>query len=340
MSRRKQVAELAGVSEATVSRVLNGVGPMKEETRDRVLAAAKSLGYQVNAIASSFARGRSGNLGVVLPLVPKVSLFSTYYFSEILSGIGESAHEHGYGLLLLYRDPSETYDYVSLLRSQRIDACVILGASALPTERVGIERLADASLPCCVIDQKFDTIDISMAGADHELGGYLATSHLITLGCNRIAFLNGSPQYSGSSSRMLGYRRALEEAGLPLQEQLLYEGNYSRSSGYRMAEQVAADLGRMDALFAANDRMALGLIQGLRDHGCTVPDDLPIIGYDDSDAARFSEPMLSTIRVPFREIGRQASDALLGQVQRDDEPHVRFQIELPVELVVRRSSMT
>ncbi len=337
MSKRKQVAQLAGVSEATVSRVLNGVGPIKPETRERVLEAAKELGYQLNAIASSFARGRSGNLGVVLPLVPKVSLFSTHYFSEILSGIGESAHARGYGLLLLYRDPAEEYDYVSLLRTQRVDACVILGASALPSEQAGIAKLAKEALPCCVLDQRFDELAVSMAGADHEQGGYEATRHLLSRGYRRIAFLNGSPQYSGSSSRMLGYRRALEEAGEPVQEELLYTGNYSRSSGYRIAERIAADLGRMDALFAANDRMALGVIQGLRDRGYAMPETLPIVGYDDSDAAQFSEPPLTTVRVPFRELGRQAAEALLERIQTGDGEHAGFHLELPVELVVRRS---
>jgi LacI family transcriptional regulator len=337
VSKRKQVADLAGVSEATVSRVLNGVGPIKDETRSRVLEAAKTLGYQLNAIASSFARGRSGNLGVVLPRVPKVSLFSTYYFSEILNGIGESVHARGYGLLLLYRDPSEEYDYVSLLRSQRVDACIILGASALPSEMAGIDKLAEEGFPCCVIDQKMDGLTISVVGADHEQGGYEAVRHLLTLGYKRIAFLNGSAQYSGSGSRMNGYVRALKEAGIPVQADLLYEGNYSRSSGYRMSEHIANDLGRMDALFAANDRMALGVLQGLRERGHHIPDELPIVGYDDSDASRFSEPALTTIRVPFYEMGWRASEELLERYENWQQADAIFHIQLPVELIKRKS---
>ena len=154
VASRKEVAELAGVSEATVSRVLNGVGPVREETRRRVLEAARKLNYQIHALAASFARGRSGNLGVVLPHVPKVRLFSTYYFSEMLDGIGEAVRERGMGLLLLYRRPQEPFDYVPLFRSVRIDACIVLGASSLPEEEAGIRAMADEGLPFCLIDHR------------------------------------------------------------------------------------------------------------------------------------------------------------------------------------------
>ncbi|UUZ83535.1 LacI family transcriptional regulator [Paenibacillus sp. P26] len=129
---RKEVAELAGVSEATVSRVFNGVGPMKEETKQRVLQATKTLNYHPNAIAQSFARRRAGNLGIVLPYVPKVHIFSTYYFSEVLSGIGEKVKEKEYDMLLMFRSPGEESDYSSLFRSQKVDACIILGATDTP----------------------------------------------------------------------------------------------------------------------------------------------------------------------------------------------------------------
>jgi len=316
VTTRKEVAELAGVSEATVSRVLNGVGPIKESTRQRVLDAAEQLGYQLNAVASSFARGRSGNLGVILPHVPKVHLFSTYYFSEILSGIGQTVHERGYGLLLLFRNPAEVYDYLSLYRTLRVDACIVLGASSLPAETAGIRQVAEAELPCCVMDQHFADIRIGMVAADHVQGAYIAVKHLIGQGYRRIGFLNGSPQYSNSSDRLSGYRKALSESGIAEDDSLLYVGNYSWTSGNAAAAPVHADLkaGRIDALFVANDRMAIGLMKGLRDRGCTLPRDLPIVAYDDSDAARLSEPSLTTVHVPFFEMGRLAAERLLEQL--------------------------
>ncbi len=340
VSNRKQVAELAGVSEATVSRVLNGIGPMKESTRQRVLAAAKQLNYELNAIASSFARGRSGNIGVVLPHVPKVHLFSTYYFSEILSGIGEAVRAKGYGLLLLFRDPNEVYDYASLFRTQRIDACIVLGASAIASEREGIAKMAGQPLPFCVMDQRFNGMDVSLVATDHEQGSYDAVSHLLAQGYRRIGFLNGSPQYSNSVDRMAGYLRALREAEIEIDESIIYHGNYSRKSGRLAADDVHADLSKLDALFVANDRMAIGLIQGLRDKGCRVPDDLPIVGYDDSDAASMAEPPLTTVKVPFYEMGKLAVERLLERLCDPDGTKVRFNETLQTQFIVRKSSGT
>lgn len=340
VSNRKKVAELAGVSEATVSRVLNGIGPMKESTRQRVLSAAKQLNYELNAIASSFARGRSGNIGVVLPHVPKVHLFSTYYFSEILSGIGEAVRAKGYGLLLLFRDPNEVFDYASLFRTQRIDACIVLGASEIASEREGIAKMAGQPVPLCVMDQRFKGLDVSTVATDHEQGSYEAVKYLLAQGHSRIGFLNGSPQYSNSVDRMAGYMRALREAGIEIDESIVYQGNYSQKSGWLAANAVYADLGKLDALFVANDRMAIGLIQGMRDKGCRFPDDLPIVGYDDSDAASMTEPTLTTVKVPFYAMGRLAVERLLERLSDPDNTEFRFNETLQTEFIVRKSSGT
>lgn len=338
MTTRKEVAELAGVSEATVSRVMNGVGPIKESTRKRVLEAAEKLGYHLNAVASSFARGRSGNLGVIMPHVPKVHLFTTYYFSEILSGIGQAVHERGYGLLLLFRNPAEVYDYVSLYRTLRIDAAVVLGANSLPAEVAGIRKAAEENLPCCIMDQRFPDFKIGMVEADHVEGSYRAVKHLLDKGYRRIGFLNGSPQYSNSADRLTGYRMALTEAGIEPDESLLYDGNYSWTSGNAAAAKVYADLDRLDALFVANDRMAIGLMKGLRDRGCVFPDDLAIVAYDDSDAARMSDPPLTTVHVPFYEMGRLAAVRVLDQAEAALRGEFGlFHETLKPSLVVRKS---
>ncbi|WP_274361344.1 LacI family DNA-binding transcriptional regulator [Paenibacillus thermotolerans] len=337
MATRKEVAELAGVSEATVSRVLNGVGPIKETTRQRVMAAAKQLNYHLNAVAASFARGKSGNIGVVLPFVPKVHLFSTYYFSELLSGVGEIVRTSGYGLLLLFRDPAVPFDYVSLFRTHRIDACIILGASSLPAETESVRRLAQEGLPFCVIDQHFEDPGVSIVSADHAAGARDAVAHLLSLGYERIGFLNGSPQYSGSSNRFDGYKRALFEAGVPLDESIVFEGNYSSTSGYRLTEQVLASRGRLDAVFAANDRMAIGLMQGLRERGLSPPSDMPIVGCDDSDASRLSDPPLTTVHVPFFQMGSLAVERLLKQLAEGTRKFSVFHEQLATRLIVRRS---
>lgn len=338
MSKRKQVASLAGVSEATVSRVLNGIGPVKENTRKRVLQAAKELDYQVNAVASSFARGRSGNLGVVLPRVPKVGLFSTYYFSEILNGIADAVDAQQYGLLLLYRDPTEIYDYLKLFQTQRIDGCLILGASALPSEQQSIEKLALARVPCCMIDQEQPGQEISKVVVDHKEGSRQAVLHLLEQSNRRIAFLNGSPQYSASRLRLEGYKAALTEKGVEFNPDIVFQGNYSRTSGYQQAYDIAGRLDQLDAIAVANDRMAIGLIQGLREQGVTLPKQLPLVGYDDSDMARLLEMPLTTVRVPFYQMGYLAAQSLLERIPAWKSNEDVFSKTLKTELIVRDSS--
>ncbi|MBB6674922.1 LacI family DNA-binding transcriptional regulator [Cohnella nanjingensis] len=340
MATRKEVAELAGVSEATVSRVLNGVGPIKDATRERVMEAAARLGYQLNAVASSFARGLSGNIGVVLPHVPKVHLFSTYYFSEILSGIGEAVRTGGHGLLLLYRDPGQPFDYVSLFRTRRVDACLVLGASSLPDEEAGIRALAEEDVPFCVVDQRFGGLPVPAVIADHVSGSYVATRHLLASGHARIGFLNGSPQYSNSADRSQGYRMALTEEGIAWNEDIVYEGNYSRKSGYEAAARVAADFDRLDAVLCGNDRMAIGLVQGLKERGFRLPYDLPIVGYDNADASSLIDPPLTTVEVPFYEMGLRAASRLLSRLGGGAEDASAGLEVLPTRLVVRKSCKT
>lgn len=333
---RKEVAKLAGVSEATVSRVLNGVGPVKEATKRRVLEAAKQLDYYPSAIAQSFARRRSGNLGVILPFVPKVHLFSTYYFAEILSGIGDAVKRKQYDLLLLFRSADEPVDYIRLFRTQKVDACIILGSSDMPEERKALSQLAEEHAPFCLVNQRFEGERFNLIEADHVQGSYEAVKHLIEGGHRRIAFLNGPLEYSNSADRLCGYKKALAEADIPFRQEFVLEGNYSRKSGYLAAEPIAGLRGEIDAVFSANDRMATGLIQGLRERGISFGRDLALVGYDDSDAAKLTDPQLTSVRVPFFEMGRLAAEKVLEQLSGDGPD--TYHETLPTELVIRGSS--
>ncbi|MDF2964219.1 MAG: LacI family transcriptional regulator [Paenibacillus sp.] len=309
---------------------------MKEETKQRVLEAAKTLNYHPNAIAQSFARRRSGNLGVVLPYVPKVHLFSTYYFSEVLSGIGAKVKEKGYDLLLMFRSQDEESDYNDIFRSQKVDACIILGAADTPRERLQLKKLEENGHPFCLVNQHFSGERFNEVDADHTEGSYAAVKHLLDKGYSRIAFLNGSPQFSNSADRRRGYIQAMREAGSEPESlaHLYYEGNYSRTSGYRAAAAVYERRRDIDAVFAANDRMAIGLMQGLRELGWEAGRDVAVIGCDNSDAARVTDPPLTSVAVPFYEMGSLAAERLLGQVNGEPDG---FQLKLKTELVIRQS---
>ena len=336
---RKEVAKLAGVSEATVSRVLNNVGPIKPETKERVLKAAAEIGYVPSALAQQFARRKSGNIGVILPFVPKVRLFSTYYFSEILSGIGEAAQSYGYNLLLIYREPSVERDYSKLFRAQKIDACIMLGSQDVPEEREALAVLHKEGFPFCLVNQRFENESYCTVDADHVEGSRLATEHLIGRGYRRIAFLNGPLQFSNSIDRYKGYLLALEQAKKKPDENLVFWGNYSRKSGYESAQFIAERIksGQIDAVFTANDRMAIGLLNGLKEHGLIAGKDYGLAGYDDSDGARIVTPPLTTVAVPFYEMGRQAAQLLLQGIESNNEADSK-QLTLPIQLIPRETS--
>ncbi|GGH25546.1 LacI family DNA-binding transcriptional regulator [Paenibacillus segetis] len=339
ISTRKEVAKLAGVSEATVSRVINDVGPIKEETKQRVLQAAKQLGYIPSSLASSFARRRSGSLGVVMPYLPKARLFSAYYFSEILSGIGGIAREESYDLLMLFRDPNEVMDYNRLFRMRKIDACIILGAKEEYGELEALRRLKDEGHPFCLINQHFEGESFHEVDADHVEGSWQAVMHLLQQGYRRIAFLNGPLAYSNSRDRLSGYIRALEEAGIEWDPSLQFEGNFSRKSGISAAEDIVPCLDKIEAIAVANDRMAIGLQQGLRKLGITEEKMPAIVGYDDSEVAELTTPALSSVRVPFYNLGEIAATSVLEMLRNGIPVEDPIRIKLPVSLVVRESSL-
>lgn len=320
--------------------MLNNVGPIKEETKERVLAAALKLGYTPSSLAQSFARRRSGNLGVVMPYLPKARLFSTYYFSEILSGIGSKAREEGYDLLMLFRNAEEPMDYSGLFKMRKIDACIVLGAKEEPGELASLRRLKEENHPFCLINQHFAGEAFHEVDADHVEGSWQAAKHLLEQGFTRIAFLNGPESYSNSRDRLTGYARALAEVNLSVDSSLLFEGNFSRKSGIIAAKEMLPLLDEIDAIMVANDRMAIGLQQGLQELG--IPRDrLPaIVGYDDSEAAELTTPALSSVRVPFYELGELAAAQIIELLGNNlaEIPAPAVQIKLPTELVIRASS--
>jgi len=335
-AKRRQVAQLAGVSEATVSRVLNGVGPVREETRRKVLEAADRLGYIPNALAKSMVLQKSGNIGVFLPYVPKVRLISTHYFSELLSGIGHGVMERGLSLLLMFQAPDQGREYGLPFRTKKIDGAIILGARDRDIEREAFRELKKMGVPFCIVGARFDGEGFCEVDADYRQGARLAVRHLFGQGYRRIAFVNGDPEFSNTADRRKGVLEELARLGLEIDGRLHLSGNYSRTSGYKAGRRLCRMRGRFDAVFAGNDRMAIGVMQSLRERGMEAGRDYGLAGCDDEDAARWCDPPLTTVRVPFFEMGRRAALRLIDMLDGGGDASGRE--ELPVELVVRRSS--
>lgn len=300
------------------------------------MAAAASLNYQPNALAQSFATGKSGNIGVIVPYLPKVHLLSTYYFSEILSGIGVELGKHNYNLLLMFQSPQKRIDYVQLFRSQKVDGCIILGSKDIPGEIEEIEKLHELSLPYCLVNQSFEDHLFNSIDANHYNGSFEAVSVLLKKGFRNIAFLNGPSEYSNSRERLKGYQDALIKFGINPDADRVFQGNYSRTSGLKAAVEMGPLMPEIDAVFTGNDRMAIGLMKGLGEQGFRVGRDYALLGYDDSDIAKMIQPELSSVKVPLFEMGKIAAEKMLNALLKGQTEN--FQVRLAVTLIERAST--
>ena len=333
MANRNDVAKAAGVSGATVSRVFGNTGPVSEQTRQVVFKTAKELGYSPNIVARNFVKRSSGNIGVVVPMIPKVHIFSVHYFSELLSGIGEALSEKGFGLLLMFRrmEADHGEGFTSFFSGGRVDGCILLG-----TTKDDWPLLEKEKHYFCLINNYLKEKDISFIDTDNVYGSFMAVSHLISLGHTKIALLNGPKKFTNSIDREKGYLNALDAYKIPVVPEYFYEGNYGYKSGVTVAEAMIRSANMPSAVFAANDRMAAGLIAGLKQKRIKVPEDISVIGYDDSDIASTTVPAITTVRIPFYEMGYECGMKFIELMESKGEK--KFQVFIKPELVIREST--
>lgn len=332
------VARVADVSKATVSRVLAGQAKyVREATRQRVLKAIDELGYHPSNAARSLKSKRSFTLGIVG--------YGLEYFgpSCTLSGIEQEASELGYTVLLnLVRQP-ETNNVKLLFRemlSHYVDG-IIWAVPEIGQNRAWIERKDyQLSVPIVFLSME-PKIDQFVVTVDNYSGGLLATRHLITQGCQNIGLITGPLDWWEARQRKRGWQEALESVGLPTRDGFIAEGNWLAASGERGLAQILARHPKIDSVFACNDRMALGALKTARQLGRRVPEDLAIVGFDDTPDAAYYYPPLSTVRQDMVELGRRAVRELgkvIGATQSGD-PVTPETTLLQPELIVRKSSL-
>ncbi|WP_035712098.1 LacI family DNA-binding transcriptional regulator [Salibacterium aidingense] len=328
MAGRKEVAEKAGVSEATVSRVFSSPDIVNAVTKRKVEQAAAALEYYPNAIAQSFARKKSGNIGVVLPYIPHASALSSAYFSEILHGATVAANEKGYDILLFYkRMQEEEVDYRAYFQNKKIDGLILLGTGV--EDLPHLRSMRKENYPFVLLGNALHPEDPFAVDADHVSGGEKAMIHLAEQGHRTIAFLNGPPSFVNSRQRLKGVQSAC--AAYALFDPVVFTGNYSRTSGYELADVILDERPRPTAVFAANDRMAIGVMQRMTERHLRPGRDMAVVGYDDTELGRYMEPPLTSVAVPFQEIGAAAIQRLLAATEAAPD-------FLPVTLKIRASS--
>ncbi|MFN2270408.1 MAG: LacI family DNA-binding transcriptional regulator [Anaerolineae bacterium] len=331
------VARVAGVSKATVSRVLAGQTKyVRKETRQRVLDAITELEYHPSNAARSLKSKRSFTLGIVG--------YGLEYFgpSCTLSGVEQEASTLGYTVLLhLIRQP-ETNSVDQLLRkmqSRYVDG-IIWAVPEIGNNHAWLKnKTPRLSVPIVFLSMEPQT-DLFVVSVDNYSGGLLATRHLITQGCRNIGLITGPMDWWEARQRKLAWREALESVGLPRQDSFIAEGNWSANSGESGLTQLLTKHPEIDGVFVCNDRMALGTLRAARRLGRRVPEDLAIVGFDDTPDAAYYCPPLTTVRQDMVELGRRAVRELgkVIEASRGSEPFSPETIILQPELAVRESS--
>jgi LacI family transcriptional regulator len=288
-----------------------------------------ALNYRQNALARSLRQGKTNTLGLVLPDS------ANPFFAEIGRSIEDEAFKKGYSVFLCNTelDTQRELFYVDVLSKKQVDGIIFVAAG---DQADSLDFLVSRNMPVVMVDRNVPNVEVDAVLTDNQLGGYLATRHLIELGHQRIACISGPSSITPSAERMIGYRRALEEAGLSYDDNLILRGDYHAQSGMEITHSILKMDPRPTAIFALNDLMALGALRAAAEAGCSVPDDLAVVGYDDLEIARFTNPPLTTIAQPKKEIGVQAIDLLVDRISRKD--HSPSRVVLPPELIVRRST--
>jgi LacI family transcriptional regulator len=322
------VAAQAGVSFATVSRVINNDIHVKKETRERVLSTMQRLGFVANRQARSLAGGRSNTIGVLVPDL------GTGYIGEIIRGIDAELSLSSLDLVLYttHRTASKEASYVANLATGMVDG-LLLVLPRSPADFIG--NLTERKFPFVLIDHQGAGRDCHAVGATNWQGGYNATEYLIKLGHKRIGFITGSMDLGCAVDRLDGYRSALRIYHLPEAPELIQEGNFFQPDGYAAASTLLNLPDPPTAIFASNDVMAMGAMDAVRKCGLRVPEDVSILGFDDIPQAALIHPALTTINQPLEKMGRVATQMLLDLLQKHDK--VADRIELPTQLVERES---
>lgn len=330
MATIKDVAKLAGVSTTTVSHVINKTRFVAEDTTKAVLAAVAELNYSPSAIARSLKVSTTKSIGMM------ITTSEAPYFAEIVVAVEEYCYNNGYSLFLCntQNDPEKIKNHFDMLLKKRVDGILVM-CSEYREDAFALFRAAN--VPMVVMDwgpneDKSDRI------IDHCFeGGYLATKHLIDNGHKDIAIIAGYLYKTTAKARYDGFVKAMEEAGLPIRSEWVFENDFQPEGGYECMNDILKQPTRPTAVFCGCDMMALGVISAITEKGLQVPQDISVIGYDNIHSSRFFAPPLTTVHQSKIRLGEMALELLLERIQNPDAEKSPKVLEFHPELVVRKS---
>ena len=333
----EDVAERAGVSPATVSRVTNNTVPVRQEKREKVMQAVKELGYSPNRFARSLRKQKSGIIGIIVPDI------SNPYFSTLIRGIEKGARGLGFSATIYDTNDESTLEteYAELLVKERVDGVLFVGTGG---ESAAIDTLVENEIPVVALDRKpTGTHPVSSVVAANKIGARNAVKHLFDVGCQDVGFIKGPEGVSTAEERYQGYVEAISRnKNTILRDELIVAGNYTFESGRKAIRKLKQKVGKDNfprGIIGANDLMAAGAIRELQHLNLQVPEDVAIAGFDDIFFAKLFNPPLTTIKVPATRIGETGVEILNEKIksEKNNQDHVKT-LMFETELVVRQSS--
>jgi DNA-binding LacI/PurR family transcriptional regulator len=328
----KDIAEQSGVSLSTVSLVLNDNPRISESTRRRVHETMERVGYQPNRMARALAWRHTRTLCVLMPQLKHG--FADVYFGEIVSGIYDKACKLGYKILLEVARTEfvESKEYLQLFDQKFVDGILFIGAN---TRHRFIENFVDGSRPMLMVNNYSKEFNLNYVVSNYRYGAWQAAQHLVRLGHKRIGFISGGMHEIQTSQDIFeSFQEVLTERNIPLDPSLVVDGWLTEEGGMKATELLLRHDPQLTALFALNDKMALGAIKKLNELGLRVPHDIAVVGFDDIPQASFAIPGLTTVHQPLYEIGKQSCERMIELIHRKVE---RVQEVIPIYLVVRES---
>lgn len=331
MATINDVARKAGVSITTVSHVINETRFVSDELRQKVNNAIAEVGYTPNQLARGLRSGVTATLGLMIPDN------SNPYFAEIAKIIEEIGFEHGYSVILCNSagDVNQENAYIDTLLSHMIDGIIFI---AVNSKLENLLKIKERGIPFVLVDRDIPEYDGDVVLVNNEIGGYIATKHLLDLGHKKIACICGPSDVTPSADRVKGYIRALTEAGIPIKDQYIVAGDFEYQSGETAMEKLCSLTDIPTAIFVCNDMMAIGVLKRARSLNIHIPEDISIVGFDNIHFASAISPALTTISQPIQDLSKQAMNILINKIQKGNEVLSGSRIILNPELVIRESS--
>lgn len=325
----KDVARKAGVSIATVSRILNGTGVVSPKLIENVQSAIKETGYQPNAVARALKIKESKSIGLIIPDIENP------FFPALVRGVEDTARKYDYAVILCNSDgyAEEERKYIRFLHSKRVDGVIFTGS--IDSDQ-NLALLAELNMPVVTLDRQSQLENISSVSVDNYYGAMLAVEHLLDQGAKKIAFLGGADRLSVAVERFQGYQDVLKKRGIPIVDDLILHGEFTFNSGYENTAILLKRQEKFDAVFAANDLIAFGVIDCLTKHGIEVPRKVIVAGYDDIRMAGWYKPSLTTVRQPVYQMGEKTVEILLTLFSNSESE--LYTERFRPELIIRNST--